>query len=376
MEKNLFEIMKFLIEYDTGMVYGDTGSGKSQLAMALIRHAIEAGAKVAVCDTEGNYSGTARRWLSEHTEYEHTTDFDKVLGWAKALPTTLDLVVLDSLGAPVLGAFALANQRTRGDMLLQAAALAYSLKKFSQENDAMTFITNQPVSEMGKPRDFKTGALLNDLQPFGGKANFFIKEVLKAEKSKSKDQLMSEFTFTVHKSRHMPTGYKLLSMKVSNAGIKFSFSPYSGTKGQDELPPITVSAPDPPTSEKGKKEKGKEKEELEQPPEKQDQPETKDGEKKEEKEAESTQESPVNIDGLRDDLEALMKRLKIDSEAFAALASGAGLGKDKTPADLKDVDSINQMIELVQEAKASKGNGQAEPAGFFDKDQQGEDDVL
>ena len=175
-EKNAYTIMRYIVESDTGLIYGDTGTGKSQLVLAIMRHALEAGAKIAICDTEGNYSGTARSWLEKNCTYMYTTKFANVLKWATTLPTGYDLVVLDSLGAPVLGAFALANLRERGSLLLGSEALAYTLKTYAQENKAMALITNQPVSEMNKPRDMKTGNLIENLEPFGGKTNFFWKE--------------------------------------------------------------------------------------------------------------------------------------------------------------------------------------------------------
>jgi len=179
--KNAYTFFKYIVENDTGLIYGNTGSGKSQIVTAIIREAVALGKKVAICDTEGNYSGNVRTWLQKNAKYDYTTNFDNVLKWAQSLSKDLDLVVLDSLGAPVLGAFALANMKSRGDMLLRSEALAYLLKTYAQENNCMCLITNQPVSEMNKARDFK-GNLKEELEPFGGKTNFFWKEVLRSER--------------------------------------------------------------------------------------------------------------------------------------------------------------------------------------------------
>ena len=52
--------------------------------------------------------------------------------------------------------------------------LLYRLTIWAEENDAVVIVTNQPVSEMNK-----TEAQKADRHPFGDKAMFFTKEIMK-----------------------------------------------------------------------------------------------------------------------------------------------------------------------------------------------------
>lgn len=361
-ENNAFTIMKYIVENDTGLIYGDTGTGKSHICLGIIREAVKLGKKVAVLDTEGNYSANVKKWLEEHTTYAYTTNFKKVLEWAEDLKPGFDLIVLDSLGAPVLGAFALASLKERGEMLLRSEAIAYLLKTYAQENDCMVLVTTQPVSEMGKQRNFKTGELLKDLEPAGGKTNFFWKEILRTEKT-STGTLKSTFELMVHRSRHMATGHKLATISLSNTGLEFSFGGYEGIK--EEMPPITVIT------------NGKPKQRRRGRPKKEE-PETSGAESENEAESEkeekndtandSTIENSEEVVELQKTLNTKLKKSSISPAVFQALLYGSGFKEAKTPDDLSDVDSLNEMIsQLSNHIKTSeKEAGETQPAGLLD----------
>jgi hypothetical protein len=337
------------------MIYGFTGSGKSQFLTMVIRQGLEVGAKVAMCDTEGNYSGNVKAFLMQNTTYTKTPKFDKVMDWIDKLAKGFDLVVLDSFGAPALGEYARASLKTRGDLLLTGEALAYTVKCYAQENNCMALIANQPVSEMGKARDFKTGQLTDPLAPWGGKAGHYCKEVLWFEKTKQ--GLISEFKIVNRKSRHMPDDAVLATFKISNTGFHVTFNPYSGTKGKD-LPPITVETrdsngePEPPPKRKRKKKEPKPELTIE-PPE--DKP----------KDKPADDDSPVDVETLQKDLMSLLQAGGIDQGLFTAFAYGAGLGNIEDVQGLKDIDSLNTMIDLAND-HIEKHQDKETPASLLD----------
>jgi hypothetical protein len=363
--KNAYQVLRTIVEEDTGLIYGKTGSGKSQFLTMAIREAVALDKKVALMDTEGNYSGDVKRYLMQNTTYTKTPDFEEVFQWALDLDEGYDLVVLDSFGAPVLGEFALASLKQRGDMLLKGEALAYTLKKYAQKNNCMVLVSNQPVSEMGKARDFKSGELKDPLEPFGGKANFFWKEVVWI--GKVADGLVSKFDLTTYKSRHMPTNHKLGTFSVSNSGIDITFAPYMGTKGKD-LPPISVTVMEngtTPPQEPPKRTRKRQPKKEESEPEKTKDMEVNEGE--DDKDSAKPDEKE-EIGALQKQLAALCKEGEVKDAMFTAIAYGADLGEANKPEDLKSIDALNAMIQEVNFYTTNqRGEGEAtQPASLLD----------
>jgi len=261
-EQTLYRNLLWIIEEDVGMIYGPTGSAKSFLMEALVQSAIEEEAKplpVAFLDTERNFTGETMKWLQKKTDYKYLAGFPEVKEWVRNLRPGKKLVIIDSLGAPVLGAFAQSNLRQRGEMLLGGVDVLYQLKVYCQQHGAMAIITNQPVSEMGAKRDLRTNELLEELNPFGGKWGHSVKEVYRCEKQPSKG-LNTLIDIVVYKSRHMAAGHKLAHMTINSAGTTIEFENYEGRRGKGRLPvriivkkgagPDKEEPPEPPKEKK------------------------------------------------------------------------------------------------------------------------------
>jgi len=74
----------------------------------------------------------------------------------------------------VLGIYGTMKQNQQGSALQAMQGLMYQLTKFAEKNNAVIIVTNQPVSEMNKTKE-----QIADRHPFGDKAMFFTKEILK-----------------------------------------------------------------------------------------------------------------------------------------------------------------------------------------------------
>lgn len=300
-KQTLYKNLLYIVEEDVGMIYGPTGSGKSFLVEGLVQSAVEEEEKpvaIAFLDTERNFTGETMKWLQQKVSYRYIANFDGVKKWVEALKPGKKLIIIDSLGAPVLGAFSQSSLRQRGEMLLGGVDVLYRLKVYCQENGAMAIITNQPVSEMGAKRDMRTGDLLEELDPFGGKWGHSVKEVFRCEKRDTKG-IETHIDIMVHKSRHMPAGHRLARMTINSAATTIEFEKYEGRRGKGRVPVrIIVQKGRHPADEE---EPAAEPEENEQPEEKQEEP------------------APA---GSAEDIQSTLAMLH-------ALAEEKGLGEDK-----------------------------------------------
>jgi GTPase SAR1 family protein len=150
---------------DTIEVFGESGTGKTTFVKAVLEH---------YSDRKSIYIDTERNLLDKlkNGEYKYIPDFKELFNFIMHLPDGYQLVVLDSIGLPILGEFATMGLNERGDVLLKAQAICYSLKVYSHKNNALILITNQPESEFAKEKG-------HVCRPFGDKSIYFFKEVWK-----------------------------------------------------------------------------------------------------------------------------------------------------------------------------------------------------
>lgn len=152
---------------DTIEIFGDSGSGKTTFAREVVAR---------YKDRKALYIDTERNILSnlDNCEYQYIPDFKQLFDYIMNLKDGYKLIVVDSLGLPILGEFASLSLQERGDVLLKAQAISYALKKYSYKNNALIIVTNQPESEFAKEKG-------HILRPFGDKSIYFFKEVWKTE---------------------------------------------------------------------------------------------------------------------------------------------------------------------------------------------------
>jgi len=201
---------------DLLMIFGETGTGKTKLALKTAQEIVSDGGKVAYFDTEAN--------LPPGDFKVSYTYIPSLQGLSKAvnnLEAGFNLVVIDSIGVPVLGAYAQASLHERGNMLLQMQGIAYRLKQYSYDNKAYVLIINQPISELSAmmiENEAERKQALLDRRPFGDKTCFFVKEILRTRLLHA-DNTRTVIAIETWRSRSLPRGKKLLQMEISDQGV-------------------------------------------------------------------------------------------------------------------------------------------------------------
>lgn len=189
---------------DTLEVFGESGTGKTSFCLEILKNHT---GKAVYIDTERNLLKAP-----ENCTYHYVPDFREVYKLISTLPDGYSLVILDSLGLPILGQFATMGVKERGDVLLQAQSVSYLLKKYSFKNKALVIVTNQPESEFNKEKG-------HILRPFGDKSIYFFKEVWKTEQTFSTPG-KTVCTVNAFRSRSCGRGKPLYRLEFDNSGTK------------------------------------------------------------------------------------------------------------------------------------------------------------
>lgn len=206
----LLSLIHGYVGNDVLEVFGDTGSGKSKFAMAVAKEAIASGKKVFYLDTERNLTETDIKDL-KGCEYKYTPIIDEIDRIVQKLPK-VDVVIIDSIGFPVLTAYARMNMKQKGDALLKLIAIFGDLKGWAYLNSGVVVVTNQPESEFNK----EPGHIL---RPFGDKSQFAAKEIWKTEIVDRKPAY-TNIRISAFRSRSVGHRTKIADMKISGNGVE------------------------------------------------------------------------------------------------------------------------------------------------------------
>jgi hypothetical protein len=198
--KTILDIINEYVEDDLLEIFGDSGTGKTKLAIEIARLAVLKKKRVIYIDTERNLRKVGDKGKFKGMSYKYTPILDEVDEIVQKLPAG-DLVVIDSIGLPVLGTYARMKMNERGNVLLQIIAIFWDLKKWAYKNNGLVIITNQPVSGFNKTEE--------DLDPFGDKSQYAAKEIWKTSYVDKKPD-RTRISLTAHRSRSMGCG-KLIS---------------------------------------------------------------------------------------------------------------------------------------------------------------------
>jgi len=168
---------------DLHEVFGDTGTMKSKGMVALATECAKAGRTVYYLDTENNISPKDIAMLRAlGVNYQYTPvlkQIDEII--EKKIPTMkVDLIIIDSVGMPVLRKFSNMGAHERGTALLDIIKWLGTLKEWTFTNKSMAFVTNQPQSEFGKSSASEKG---DNRMPFGDKSNFIPGTLLLSKKT-------------------------------------------------------------------------------------------------------------------------------------------------------------------------------------------------
>lgn len=205
----LLDMIYDYVGYDVLEVFGDTGSGKSKFALKVAQDAIAAGKSVFYLDTERNLTEADIASL-KGCQYKYTPLLEEVDQICQKLPA-VDVVILDSIGFPVLTTFARMSVKQKGDSLLKLIAIFGDLKAWAYKNNGVAVVTNQPESEFNKGPN-------HVLRPFGDKSQFAAKEIWKTELSK-REPNMTRSKISAFRSRSVGHKTKIAEMDISSNGV-------------------------------------------------------------------------------------------------------------------------------------------------------------
>ena len=211
-EHGLMDLIARYVGNDVLQVFGETGSGKSKFGLEAAREAIAAGKKVYYLDTERNLTVDDINSL-KGCQYKYTPVLDEIDKIVQNLPA-VDVVILDSIGFPVLTTYARLSVKQKGDALLKLIAIFGDLKTWAYKHNGIAIVTNQPESDFNKPPGHVA-------RPFGDKSQFAAKEIWKT-KIESRSQNQTNISLTAFRSRSVGFGTKIASMNISDAGVVIS----------------------------------------------------------------------------------------------------------------------------------------------------------
>lgn len=230
-ELNLYEAVK---EFSNGPalleLFGGSGSGKTVFALEIMKDALANGDVDALfVDAEhnaGDMSGL------EDADYVYVPDWHDLYGYLtqkpshisdnafgtndpgqKTLPSGYDVILVDSIGFPALVQYADYRVDDNADqfkVFLQIQAITGNLMKYSQRNDCMVIVTNQPKSDL-------SGS--DDPAPFGDKSIYGFKEVWKTQQQSS-NATATRCSINAWRSRQAGAGKTLYDMKISDEGVE------------------------------------------------------------------------------------------------------------------------------------------------------------
>ena len=207
---SLLDLIQKYVGNDVMQVFGDTGTCKSKFALEVAREAIAAGKKVYYLDTERNLTTEDIDSL-KGCEYKYTPVLDEIDKIVQKLPA-VDVVILDSIGFPVLTSYARLSMKQKGDALLKLIAIFGDLKIWAYRNNGVAVVTNQPESEFGKEKG-------HIFRPFGDKSQFACKEIWKTE-FEHRSPTETEVSIKSFRSRSMGQRTKIASLKITDDGVE------------------------------------------------------------------------------------------------------------------------------------------------------------
>ena len=210
-----------LVGHHTVQIYGDYGTGKSRFVHAVAKETQALGRKVLYLDTEGSL---AEGHVKELLHYEYLGDdletLVKRVERAKEEKDQYDLLIIDSIGLPVLNAYARWRLDKKLGAIQKLAPIMADTVRFARDGKGLSLVTNQCVSEF--TRVSKKLADEEPLAPFGGKISFVPKLILRSEPL-IRDVRRSEFRLLVFKARDLPRGFEVARFTIGTEGVKIEW---------------------------------------------------------------------------------------------------------------------------------------------------------
>jgi len=122
---------------DTIQIFGESGTGKTTFALKVAQSFVKNKKKVLFLDTERNLIEVPKdidyKWFPSFTSvHEFICGKDGKGGLGKG-KEKYDLIIMDSMGLPILGEFASLGMKDRGEILLKSQEISYKLKQLMKD---------------------------------------------------------------------------------------------------------------------------------------------------------------------------------------------------------------------------------------------------
>jgi len=199
-------------------IFGETGTLKSKFCVQLALDAAAHGRKAFYLDTEDNLTPDEIKALVKAGVTYHYTpvlaEIEKFI-MKDVKPLKTDLLIIDSVGMPILRMYSSMGLNEKGNAFLRLIAWLGVLKEWSFSNRTISIITNQPTSEFGKSEKDKGDAR----NPFGDKANFLPAHIFLAKKATDTEK-ESKGYLIAFRSRLHGRGAKCFETKVNASGVQ------------------------------------------------------------------------------------------------------------------------------------------------------------
>ncbi len=227
-QKTAFDKLLELVGSHLIEIYSDTGNGKSRLVHHIATEAERSGKKVLYLDTEKSLPVGYEKHLKNYEVHTAKTALELmkqlIARVRRARDEDFNLIVVDSIGLPVLAALPEMSMRERGDAFQLMASLRFQMMGFAFER-GLTIATNQPVSELshvGVGGNEPKVARNEPLPPFGGKSEFMAKLILRSE-TVQKSPKQSIFKLVVYKAREHGQEYEFARFSVDDKGVSIEW---------------------------------------------------------------------------------------------------------------------------------------------------------
>jgi len=219
--KSLEYVRKVLGEADVIQLFGDSRIGKSKFALQLAKDVIMHKEKVLYIDTEKNLSDDDKLMIGEN--YVVCLDTLALKEMVDDISNDIDVVILDSIGMPVLISFAEMSMKDRGEALLMLTAIMGKLKKWCYRTGGWCLITNQMKSEMAAMGGFGKSKDMDSIPPFGDKSKYIAKSIIKMYNlSKSENETYSQIR--AWGCRDLGKGTIIADVHITNDGVKIDWN--------------------------------------------------------------------------------------------------------------------------------------------------------
>lgn len=206
---SVVSMIRSFVGDDVLQVFGPTGSGKSKFALECARQALADGLKVFYLDTERNLTDADIASLTGCT-YKYTPVLEEIDKACQNIPN-VDIVIIDSIGFPILTRYARLNMKQRGDALLKMIAIFGDLKIWAYKHNGLAIVTNQPESDFNKAPN-------HVIRPFGDKSQFACKEIWRTD-IKNQSESVTNSKIAAFRSRSVGQKTIIANMKISDDGV-------------------------------------------------------------------------------------------------------------------------------------------------------------